>query len=141
MPRGIELVDRLVGRNIRLFRLHRKFSQKFFADSLGLSFQQIQKYEKGINRVGSARLAKIAAILDVPIERLFDGALTKSKTREDPADLLANRYALRLAKAFARIRGDAVRHRLVELAEAVAREEAVDRRRAPTRAKTQVRTK
>jgi transcriptional regulator with XRE-family HTH domain len=60
---GPDAVDKLVGRNIRVLRLAKELSQTELADGLGIAFQQVQKYEKGTNRVGSGRLLKISAIL------------------------------------------------------------------------------
>ena len=61
--RGPDAVDKLVGRNIRVLRLAKGLSQTELADALGITFQQVQKYEKGTNRVGSGRLLKISGVL------------------------------------------------------------------------------
>src|SRR3981081_2626558 len=74
MAKRIEPVDKLVGQNIRIFRMAKGISQTELGNSVGVTFQQIQKYEKGANRVGSSRLAKIAAILKVPISHFFDNS-------------------------------------------------------------------
>ena len=71
--RGPDAVDKLVGRNIRVLRLAKGLSQTELADALGVTFQQVQKYEKGTNRVGSGRLLKISAILGVKITDFFEG--------------------------------------------------------------------
>jgi transcriptional regulator with XRE-family HTH domain len=71
--RGPDAVDKLVGRNIRILRLAKGLSQTELADALGITFQQVQKYEKGTNRVGSGRLLKISAILGVKITDFFEG--------------------------------------------------------------------
>ena len=70
--RGPDAVDKLVGRNIRILRLAKGLSQTELADALGVTFQQVQKYEKGTNRVGSGRLLKISAILGVKITDFFE---------------------------------------------------------------------
>jgi transcriptional regulator with XRE-family HTH domain len=70
--RGPDAVDKLVGRNIRVLRLAKGLSQTELADELGVTFQQVQKYEKGTNRVGSGRLLKISAILGVKITDFFE---------------------------------------------------------------------
>src|SRR3954453_24271217 len=67
-------VDRHVGARIRMRRLMLKFSQAQLADPLGLTFQQVQKYEKGSNRVGASRLQHIASILQVPVSFFFEEA-------------------------------------------------------------------
>ena len=71
--RGPDAVDKLVGRNIRVLRLAKGLSQTELADELGVTFQQVQKYEKGTNRVGSGRLLKISGILGVKITDFFEG--------------------------------------------------------------------
>jgi transcriptional regulator with XRE-family HTH domain len=71
--RAPDAVDKLVGRNIRVLRLAKGLSQTELADALGVTFQQVQKYEKGTNRVGSGRLLKISGILGVKITDFFEG--------------------------------------------------------------------
>src|SRR6202161_1749708 len=73
--------DKLVGRNIRVHRLVRGLTQEGLGEKLGVTFQQIQKYEKGTNRVGSGRLYQIAAIFEVPITAFFKGIKKSSVTR------------------------------------------------------------
>ena len=80
----------------RVQRLAKKMSQSALADAIGISFQQVQKYEKGVNRVGAGRLVKIAAALDLPVMTLLDGIPGAGRKRETPA-------ALALIKAFAAI--------------------------------------
>ncbi len=73
VARRAEAGDAVVGRNIRLHRLSRGMSQTALADGIGITFQQVQKYEKGVNRVGAARLMRIANTLNVPVARLLAG--------------------------------------------------------------------
>ena len=74
MPaRRADADDATVGHNIRVQRLGKKMSQTALADAIGLTFQQVQKYEKGVNGVGAGRLVRVAAALDVPVMRLLDG--------------------------------------------------------------------
>src|SRR5262245_45385458 len=73
-------IDRIVGRNIRICRLQKGLTQTELADALGLTFQQVQKYEKGTNRVGSGRLLRIATFLDVPVTALFKGSYEMADT-------------------------------------------------------------
>ena len=100
-------VDALVGRNIRICRLQRGLTQTELGDHLGVTFQQIQKYENGANRVGASRLDQIAGALGVGLSTLFDGS--KTANREDPdlsgRALLAHPHALRLVQAFDLIPG------------------------------------
>src|SRR5665811_2010428 len=69
-----------LGKRIRLRRVELKISQSELADQLGVSFQQVQKYEKGVNRVGASRLQQVATALDVPVTFFFDGDGTVSYT-------------------------------------------------------------
>jgi transcriptional regulator with XRE-family HTH domain len=94
-----DAVDALVGRNIRIRRFAAGMSQTELADRLGVSFQQVQKYEKGINRISGGRLVRAAKIFRVPVTALFEAAQDRS-----PSALIAERTAYRLAVAFARLR-------------------------------------
>jgi transcriptional regulator with XRE-family HTH domain len=118
----IDPVDKLVGQNIRIFRTAKGISQTELGNAVGVTVQQIQKYENGANRVGSSRLFKIAEFLEVPIGRFFDNAATAS---DAPAagpvvtDLLNSPYAVQMLKAFARLPSDSMRRSLVVLAERI----------------------
>jgi transcriptional regulator with XRE-family HTH domain len=122
MAKRVELVDKLVGQNIRIFRTAKGISQTELGNSVGVTFQQIQKYEHGANRVGSSRLARIAAVLEVPISRFFDNGATAS---DGPVpgpvvtDLLTSPYAVQMLKAFASLPSDRMRRSLVVLAETI----------------------
>jgi transcriptional regulator with XRE-family HTH domain len=114
-------IDRLVAHNIRIQRLAKGMSQTELADRIGVTFQQVQKYEKGVNRVGSGRLAQIAGILDVPLATLFDGVEGARRAGTlSPLRLLANAQALRLAEAFARIKDGATRRVVVQMVDLLA---------------------
>src|SRR5215510_9331927 len=71
-PKEPDAVDALVGHNIRIQRHARRMSQTALAERLGVTFQQVQKYEGGVNRVGAGRLTRIAAVLGVPVTALLD---------------------------------------------------------------------
>lgn len=125
-------VDRRLGQRVRARRLEISMSQEKLADLLGVTFQQVQKYEKGINRIAASRLFDIAAALDVPISAFFDGL---SPTRapggvsENPSesfvhDVLATPEGLQLVSLFAAIESPRVRKRVVELVRAIAEENA-----------------
>ena len=115
-------VDVLVGARIRLLRKRRKMSQQELGKALGVTFQQVQKYENGKNRVGASRLQMVATALNVPISELFDGASATSSTSSKATKSLAfDPQALRLAEAFAKISDKDLRSSLVDLAEAMAR--------------------
>jgi transcriptional regulator with XRE-family HTH domain len=117
--RGRNPVDILVGRNIRIHRLDQGLSQTELGKHIGVTFQQVQKYENGVNRVGSGRLFKIAGVLGVPVSTFFDGAdtLEEKSLKSSPVAMLAEPYALRLLRAFSEISDSELRRSLVEMAE------------------------
>jgi len=91
----ISELDRRIGQRLRLERMTQKLSQTAIAKKLGLTFQQVQKYEKGVNRIGGGRLLQIAGILDIPVTRLLDPNTPKNPS-EDPLALAQSRPALRI---------------------------------------------
>jgi transcriptional regulator with XRE-family HTH domain len=112
-------IDIAVGRNVRIWRMAKGLSQAQLATRLGVTFQQVQKYEVGANRIGTGRLVKLAAILGVPIAALFDGADGVDPSRSLLA-LIADKRAFRLAHAFAAIDDSTVRVTLVNMVEKIA---------------------
>ncbi len=114
-------IDVLVGQNIRICRLQKGLSQGELGRRIGVTFQQVQKYEKGANRVGASRLTQIADVLGVPIPTLFDGAPTAGQPQavpeESPRYLLAKPHSLRLLQGFDRIDNDATRLAVLHLVE------------------------
>jgi|HubBroStandDraft_1064217.scaffolds.fasta_scaffold24275_2 transcriptional regulator with XRE-family HTH domain len=120
-------IDVLVGQNIRICRLQQRFSQTELGRRIGVTFQQVQKYEKGANRVGASRLTQIADVLGVPLLALFDGSATAAQQagpEETPRALLANPHSLRLLQGFDKIGSDAARSALLQLVDALAEEAA-----------------
>jgi transcriptional regulator with XRE-family HTH domain len=114
-------VDKAVGRNVRLHRMAAKLSQHELGRKIGVTFQQVQKYEKGTNRIGASRLNRISEVLDVPIPTLFDGVSAASTTRNTPlSELLAKPRSFRLARAFSAISDADLQRCLVELIEHIA---------------------
>jgi transcriptional regulator with XRE-family HTH domain len=119
-------IDKHVGARVRMRRMMLKMSQTKLGEALGLTFQQVQKYEKGINRIGAGRLPAVASILQVPIEFFFEGAPQSfpSKRKEAPPDyvrdFLSTKDGLTLTKAFTQIKRPAVRHQFVLLAQELA---------------------
>lgn len=106
-----------LGKRIRLRRVEQKVSQAELGDKLGLSFQQVQKYEKGVNRVGAARLQQIATALDVPVTFFYDG---DGKAREVESLLfLDSAFSLRLLRAYSRIKDQTVQRQMVSLMESI----------------------
>jgi transcriptional regulator with XRE-family HTH domain len=119
--RGPQSLDKVVGRNVRVHRLAKGMSQTDLANELGITFQQIQKYEKGTNRVGSGRLFEISVILGVSILTLFEGGKATLAKGDDtsPFSLLADPLSLRLVQAFSEISERRTRHSLVDLVESM----------------------
>jgi len=130
-------VDKYVGSRVRMRRIMLGMSQEKLGDALGLTFQQVQKYEKGTNRVGASRLQQIAEILQVPVSFLFEGGPSAISAGEDfgegasPAyisDFLATSEGLALTRAFTRIPDSKLRRSIVELVEQIAAREGPDKR-------------
>src|SRR5262249_52278027 len=110
-----------LGKRIRLRRVEQKISQAELGEKLGVSFQQVQKYEKGVNRVGAARLQQIANALDVPVTFFYDG---DNKAREVESLLfLDSAFSLRLLRAYSKIKDQTVQRQLVSLMESIAANE------------------
>src|ERR1051326_5502829 len=123
--------DKHVGARVRMRRMMLGMSQEKLGDALGLTFQQVQKYEKGTNRIGASRLQQISHILQVPVSFFFDGApsvagMPRPEARGEapsPAyvsDFLATSDGLALTKAFMRIDDSKLRRRIVDLVEQIA---------------------
>jgi transcriptional regulator with XRE-family HTH domain len=131
--RGRSPIDVLVGRNIRIHRLNRGLSQTELGRYVGVTFQQVQKYENGTNRVGSGRLFKIAELLGVPVSTFFEGADHSEDTEEvnTPIAMLAEPYALRALKAFCDIEDSELRRSLVEFTEKYAAKLRASSQRTP----------
>lgn len=123
MKKRPDPIDILVGNNIRILRREKGFSQSSLAERLGVTFQQVQKYEKGINRVGSGRLARLSQVLGVSVSRFFQGSEIGNAGGMPPealTDLLAKPYAVRMLKALANVSNNSARLSLVQLAESMA---------------------
>ena len=130
-------VDKYVGSRVRMRRIMLGMSQEKLGEALGLTFQQVQKYEKGTNRVGASRLQQISEILQVPVSFLFDGGPSGATNSEgfsegsSPAyvsDFLATSEGLALTRAFTRIADPKMRRSIVDLVEQIATREGPDQR-------------
>ena len=130
-------VDKYVGSRVRMRRIMLGMSQEKLGEALGLTFQQIQKYEKGTNRVGASRIQQISEILQVPVSFLFEGGPSGTTSAESfregnsPAyvsDFLATSEGLALTRAFTRISDAKLRRSIVELVEQIATRDASDKR-------------
>ena len=113
-------LDTMVGARIRVLRIHKKISQTDLAEQIGVTFQQVQKYEKGTNRIGASRLSRIAAVLGVSVGELFESSGQKADDASSPFRLLAETGALRVLKAYTRTTDARVRHAIAELIEGIA---------------------
>ena len=117
---GAEDVE--IGRKIRALRLERGLSQSNLGDGIGLTFQQVQKYEKGTNRVSAGRLQRIADMLNIPVTFFYGGVGSRAKKREvnDPAlAFMQTRGAVRLMRAYSEISSRSTKYALVVLAESL----------------------
>lgn len=136
LPPGVpNPVDIHVGSRVRLRRTLLGLSQEKLGDAVGLTFQQIQKYERGANRIGASRLFQLSRILDVPISFFFDDLPPALKTTEGQVawglrerdhktmepDPLARRETLELVRAYYKIADPRVRKRLFELTKSLAK--------------------
>ena len=117
-------LDAMVGARIRMFRINRGISQTALAERIGVTFQQVQKYEKGANRVGASRLSQIASVLGISVGELFepsgDGSGGGSLGLNSPVQLLAEPGALRVLKAYVRTTSPRVRLSIAKLVESIA---------------------
>jgi transcriptional regulator with XRE-family HTH domain len=131
-------IDKHVGSRVRMRRMLLGLSQEKLGEALGVTFQQVQKYEKGMNRIGASRLQDIAKILDAPPSFFFEGAPTQAAAAAPQGgfsegqsatfvvDFLSTVEGLQLNKAFAAIKDPKVRRRIVDLVVAIAASDAAD---------------
>ena len=125
-------VDIHVGKKLRSRRTILGKSQEEIGSAVGITFQQIQKYEKGTNRIGASRLQQIALVLSVPVSFFFEGApvpeslasgLSEPPSPAYVSDFLATSDGLALTKAFMKVKDAKVRRRIVDLVESIAADE------------------
>src|SRR5215204_2054581 len=124
--------DRHVGSRVRMRRMMLSMSQEKLGDALGLTFQQVQKYEKGTNRIGASRLQQISHALQVPISFFFEELPVATKSAVEsglsPSMLtgfLATSEGLALVDGFMKIKSGKVRRRIVDLVERIAETRAI----------------
>jgi transcriptional regulator with XRE-family HTH domain len=133
-------IDIHVGSRVRLRRMMLSMSQEKLGEHLGITFQQIQKYEKGTNRIGASRLQAIARVMNVPVSFFFEDApflagtsapevvtapagFEESQSTSYVVDFLSSSEGLQLNKAFVRIKDPKVRRKIVEMVRAMAGED------------------
>ncbi len=129
---GPNPIDIHVGGRVRLRRTLLGMSQEKLGEALGLTFQQVQKYERGANRIGSSRLYHLGQILDVPVSFFFDdlGPLTTGRapgmreraTERSEEDQLVKRETLEFVRAYYRITDPRARKAIFELTKAIAKQ-------------------
>jgi transcriptional regulator with XRE-family HTH domain len=122
-------IDKHVGSRVRMRRMMLAMSQEKLGDALGLTFQQVQKYEKGTNRIGASRLQQISQILQVPVAFFFEGAPNALAPHDSSGsalsmaqidDFVSDSDGLRLIRALMRIDNAALRRRIVMLVQEIA---------------------
>jgi transcriptional regulator with XRE-family HTH domain len=132
--RRIGAVDVHVGLRVRAARLVRGISQEKLGDAVGVTFQQIQKYENGVNRIGTGRLHAIAKLLNVPVTYFFEGIdKNPSKAARDSGmsavtEALSTSEGVRIAVALSRIHNREMRRRIASLLEAIIEDESREAR-------------
>ena len=128
-------IDVHVGRRVKMRRMLIGMSQEKLGEQLGLTFQQVQKYEKGANRIGASRLWDLSRILDVPVRFFFEGAraeasggagqpaegFTEEQQPDYVLDFVQSSEGVQLIKAFIQIKDDNVRRGIVNLAKTLAK--------------------
>lgn len=122
-------IDVHVGGRVRLRRMMLGMSQEKLGDQLGITFQQIQKYEKGTNRIGASRLQHIARVLTVPVSFFFEDApgaepadegLAEQNSASFVVDFLSTSEGIQLNRAFVKIRDPKLRRKIIDLVRAIA---------------------
>jgi transcriptional regulator with XRE-family HTH domain len=124
-------VDRHAGGRVRMRRMIVGMSQEKLGEALGVTFQQVQKYEKGTNRISASRLQQMAAVLGVPVEFFFEGAPRASSqdvgagdvAPSNVANFLSTSEGVQLTRAFVRITDPKIRRRLISLVKVIAGDE------------------
>jgi len=120
--RGPDPRDVQVARRVRALRLERGMSQTDLGNRLGVTFQQVQKYEKGTNRIGAGRLQRIAEVFNVPISVFFSGSESADVPSSKLFELIDTAASLRLLRAYSRIRDPQIQQALTRLTEKIAGE-------------------
>ncbi|ABM45051.1 helix-turn-helix domain-containing protein [Bartonella bacilliformis] len=126
-------IDIYVGTRIRLRRNMLGLTQEKLGEQLGITFQQIQKYEKGTNRVGASRLQAIAEIMDVPVSYFFDKGINNqpeesfAESDSNFMDFCSSNEGIQLMRAFTNILDAKVRRKIIDLAKALSEEDQTNK--------------
>jgi transcriptional regulator with XRE-family HTH domain len=127
MSKQATAIDTLVGKRVRAYRKQLRLSQSQLAQKLGITFQQIQKYEKGTNRIGAGRLFEIAGIFNIPIQALYPGSenpVERDRHQSDEAkqisEFTVSAEGWRLCRAFLRVTDPRKRKRIIDLVQEIA---------------------
>jgi len=128
MSRNPNAIDAHVGKRLRMRRLMLRVSQEILADKLGITFQQVQKYENGTNRISAGRLHAVAHILQVPVQFFFDGLPEiKASGKGHPqtsysftSDFLTSSDGIAIAKAFSQIKNRTLRRQIAQTIKEIA---------------------
>ncbi len=121
-------IDIQVGNRVRIRRMLIGMSQERLGDLLGLTFQQVQKYEKGVNRIGAGRLFEVSRILNVPVDFFYEGVAAglpdgEAETTPPVMEFVSSGEGLQLSLAFMKIKDAKVRKRVLDLVKSLAEEE------------------
>ncbi len=123
MKRAPNTIDKHVGSRLKMRRILAGLSQEKLGDALGLTFQQVQKYEKGSNRIGASRLLAIARVLNVNVDYFYEGLPMEdtAATTDLPSNdlFLASPDNLHLLQQFCQIKDAKVRKQIVDLVESI----------------------
>jgi transcriptional regulator with XRE-family HTH domain len=123
--RRVTTRDKDIGQHVRMRRLEKSMSQTVMGNHLGITFQQVQKYENGTNRISASRLQRVAEVLEVPIAFFFE--IAETALGDKPLAYLQTEGSMRLVRAFAEITNGQARYALVEIAEHLARGSKIDK--------------
>ena len=121
-PKRVTEQDRLVGQRIKMLRKSKGISQSALGRALGVTFQQIQKYENGVNRVGASRLSEVGRALEVPVATFFEeGGAPLDRDQQEVFELLRVRGAVDLLNAFITIEDDRLCREVLAIVRSAAR--------------------